>query len=192
MVPHSLSCANSKSDENLKFPENLDSKNQIGHKFALCRRICALPLQPAGKISPREEQLPGIGAPQNVADRRASGQSCPGPPKWQIRSLCSSFPRSAGSLPEQSFKYKQPLICADGYAVAVSGSLPFSVAQAMQRRLLHRTRHLSAAISRGSRSIQDKRGQIAGKGFSDRSTGRHSALHHRQQPQRGHISGDAE
>ena len=66
------------------------------------------------------------------------------PPKWPVGSLCSSFPHSAGPLPEQSFKYKQPPPCADSCAVAVSDSLPFSAGQAKVQRVLPRPRHLSA------------------------------------------------
>ena len=117
------------------------------------------------------------------------------PPKWPVGSLCSSFPHSAGPLPEQSFKYKQPPPCADSCAVAVSDSLPFSAGQAKVQRVLPRPRHLSAdpagqgCYQHGFVKHWKKSGQIAGKDVSDRSTGRQSALHQRQRPQRGHIAG---
>ena len=98
----------------------------------------------------------------------------------------------------QCLKGKQPPL-PDGCAVAVSDSLAFSVAQAKAQRFCSTGRdaylptlQVSAVFSRGSRSIQERRWSIAGKGFSDRSTGRQSALHQRQRSQRGHISGDAE
>ena len=187
MVPHSLSCANSKSDENLKFPQILPDRRQIGHKFAWPERIHALPQKPADKILLREGQLQGIRSRQSSADRGTPGHDHQGrpavaqsrhqrlpvdnnqgleqashsaellirtrprtrdgtaaPPKWPVGSLCSAFPHSAGQLPEQSFKYIEPLLCTDGCSVAVSYSLPFSAGQAKAQRVLPRPRHLSA------------------------------------------------
>ena len=80
MVPHNLSCANSKSDEIQKIPEILAKSRRIGHEFAQVGRIHALPQKPADKIFPRQRQLQGIRALQGDIDRKAASQGQQRPP----------------------------------------------------------------------------------------------------------------
>ena len=86
MVPHSLSYANSKLEEYLKFISIYADGRQIGHNFAGRKRILALPQKPAVKVLPREGLLQGINSPQTSADCRTSchGQQRP-PTAPQLR-----------------------------------------------------------------------------------------------------------
>ena len=118
-----------------------------------CRTSCHGQQRPPTAPQLRHQRLPvdnnqGLEQASHSAEllirtRPRTRDGTAAPPKWPVGSLCSSFPHSAGQLPEQSFKYIEPLPCTDGCSVAVSYSLPFSAGQAKVQCLLPRPGHLS-------------------------------------------------